>query len=61
MLSEKPNRFIRFHSAVDHVFVLESLIGIFRISKIRLQCAVADFQNAFDSVWRHGLMHKLLV
>lgn len=48
------------YSTTDHIFVLNSLIEILKSQKQKLFCAFVDFSQAFDSVWRVGLWHKLL-
>ena len=45
---------------MDHVYVLKSLIDIYKHLNKTLYCAFIDFSKAFDSVWRNGLWFKLI-
>ena len=46
----------------DHILVLKSLIDkyINRIGKSYLYVCFIDFSSAFDTIWRNGLIYKLL-
>ena len=47
-------------STTDNLYILQSLIEISQSSKQKLFCAFIDFRQAFDTVWRNGLLQKLL-
>ncbi|XP_063418148.1 uncharacterized protein LOC134700894 [Mytilus trossulus] len=49
------------YSTTDNLFVIYMLISIMKNKKKKLFCAFVDFAKAFDTVWRKGLWHKLLV
>ena len=60
-LLENQAGFRKGYGTSDHIFVLNSLIEIMKVSKKKLFCAFIDFSQAFDSIWRRGLWRKLLV
>ena len=45
----------------DHVFTLKTLIDQSFKRKEKLYACFVDFRKAYDTVWRKGLFHKLLV
>ena len=50
-----------YRIAADHVFVLNTIINsYFRKGKKVYACFV-DFSKAFDTVWRKGLLYKLML
>lgn len=57
---ENQAGFRKGYSTTDHIFVLNSLLEIMKSRKQKLFCAFIDFSQAFDSIWRAGLWHKLL-
>ena len=48
------------HSTADNIFIIKCLIDIARANKTKLFSCFIDFKQAFDTVWRNGLWHKLL-
>ena len=44
----------------DHMFVLRTLIDTYNRTGKKLYTCFVDFQKAFDSVWRSGMIYKLL-
>jgi hypothetical protein len=44
-----------------NLFILHSLFNILKNKKKKLYCAFVDFAKAFDTIWRDGLWHKLLL
>ena len=44
----------------DHLFVLKTLIDSYKAQGKKLYACFVDFQKAFDSVWRLGLIYKLI-
>lgn len=47
-------------STADNIFALYCLIEILHMRKKKIFCAFIDLKQAFDTVWRDGLWHKLL-
>ena len=43
------------YSTTDHIFVLQTLIELLKVKKMKLFCSFVDFSKPFDSVWRVGL------
>ena len=44
----------------DHLFVLRTLVDSYKSQGKKLYACFVDFQKAFDSVWRTGLIYKLI-
>ena len=51
--------FRKSHSTADNIFIIKSLIDIAKAKKSKLFGCFVDFRQAFDTVWRNGLWHKL--
>ena len=60
VLEENQAGFRKGYSCTDHMFTLHSLVEILKKNKKKLFCCFIDFSQAFDRVWRAGLLHKLL-
>ena len=58
--SENQAGFRKGYGTTDHMFVLNSLIEIMKVSKKKLFCAFIDFSQAFDSICRGRLWRKRL-
>ena len=52
--------FRKGYSTADNIFILNSLVEIMKSRSKKLYCVFVDFKQAFDSVWRSGLLHKLI-
>ena len=58
----KPNkiRFRKGYRTADHVFVLNSMINSYTRKGKKIYACFVDFSKAYDSVWRNGLLYKLI-
>ena len=61
VLCENQIGFRKRYSTLGNLFILHSLFNILKNKKKKLYCAFVDFAKAFDTVWRDGLWHKLLL
>ena len=59
VIEEVQAGFRQNHSTADNIFVLKSLVDIAKANKLKLFSCFIDFKQAFDTVWRSGLWHKL--
>ena len=60
IIHENQAGFRKHYSTSDHLFTLQALIEILQKKKQKFFCAFIDFSQAFNKVWRAGLLHKLL-
>ena len=60
ILKETQTGFRKGYSTLDHIFVINNLIDIFKLKKKKLFCCFVDYTKAFDSIWREALWHKLI-
>ena len=51
--------FRKNHRTVDHIFTLKTIIQKYFSKKQNIYVCFVDFAEAFHSVWRVGLFHKL--
>ena len=58
----KPNQigFRKRYRTADHVFVLNSMIDSYTRKGEKIYACFVDFSKAYDSVWRDGLLYKLI-
>ena len=61
ILKENQTGFRKMYSTTDNIFVIHILFELLRHYKKKLFCAFIDFEKAFDTVWREGLWHKLIL
>jgi sorting nexin-29 len=61
VISENQYGFRQGYSTSDNLFTLQSFIEILKCKKKRMYCAFIDFIKAFDTVWRAGFWHKMLL
>ena len=61
VLSENQSGFRKGYSTSDNMFTLQSFFEILKCKKKKMYCAFVDFMKAFDTVWRAGLWHKMLL
>ena len=59
LLNDCQAGFRKGYSTTDNLFIINSLIDIMKMKRQKLYCAFIDFKQAFDTVWRNGLWHKL--
>ena len=60
IIHDYQSGFRKGFSTTDNMFLLHSLIQLAFKSKQKLFCAFIDLKQAFDTVWRDGLWHKLI-
>ena len=61
IIKENQAGFRKHYSTADNIFVIHILFEILKTYKKKLFCAFIDFEKAFDTVWREGLWHKLIL
>ena len=61
IIKENQAGFRKHNSTADNIFVIHILFEILKTYKKKLFCAFIDFEKAFDTVWREGLWHKLIL
>ena len=61
VLSENQSGFRKGYSTLDNMFTLQSFFEILKCKKKKMYCAFVDFMKAFDTVWRAGLWHNMLL
>ena len=59
IISDVQTGFRKGFSTSDNIFIINALIDILKSRNKKLFCVFVDFQQAFDTVWRSGLWHKL--
>ena len=59
----KPSQigFRRKFKASDHIFVLNTLLNSYFANGKPVYSCFVDFSKAYDSVWRDGLLYKLIL
>ena len=60
IIEQNQAGFRKGYSCADHLFTLHSLFELLKKRKMKLFTAFIDFSQAFDSVWRSGLWHKMM-
>ncbi len=60
LLSDFQAGFRSDYRTTDHMFVLHKTIKFYQNRGKKLYVAFVDFHKAFDKLWRHGLLIKLL-
>ena len=60
LLSDYQIGFRKNHRTSDHMLILKTLIDKYKKGKKPLYIGFVDFMKAFDTVWHHGLFHKIL-
>ncbi|XP_077984642.1 uncharacterized protein LOC144439242 [Glandiceps talaboti] len=58
--ADNQSGFRKYHSTVDNILILKTLIEKMRVEKKKLYVCFIDFQKAFDYVDRAGLFVKLI-
>ena len=59
IISDSQAGFRKGFSTSDNIFIINSLIDILKSRHKKLFCVFVDFKQAFDTVCRNGLWHKL--
>ena len=60
LISDSQIGFKKKARTIDHVFVVNTLFESFCKNGKKLYLCFIDFKKAYDSVWRDGLLYKLL-
>ncbi len=60
VMGESQAGFRHEYSTLNHIFVLKSVIELFKWKKKKLFRLFVDYAIAFDMVWREGLWYKLV-
>ena len=60
LITSSQAGFRKKHSTIDHIFVMHCLTEILNLKRKHLYCAFIDLKQAFDTVWRDGMWHKLI-
>ena len=60
VLNKKQIGFKKGSRTADHIFVLKTLIDIYKRKRQPIYSCFLDLRKAFDSVWRSGLFYKML-
>ncbi|MCG8110258.1 MAG: reverse transcriptase family protein, partial [Candidatus Thiodiazotropha taylori] len=59
VLTDCQAGFRKGYSTADNLFIINSLVEMFKAKHNKLFCTFIDFKQAFDTVWRDGLWYKL--
>ena len=51
--------FLKSHCTADHLFLLKSLVDLYKQRKKHIYACFVDFSSAFNNVWHAGLLYKL--
>ena len=60
-LSYFQTGYIRRYRTSDHVFILNTILNSYFHKGKRVYSCFVDFSKAYDSVWRDGLLYKLIL
>ena len=61
VLSDCQIGFKRNYRTSDHIFILNTVLNSYFSRGKRLYACFVDFSKAYDSVWRVGLLYKLIL
>jgi hypothetical protein len=60
VISENQAGFMDKRRTTDHIFMLHTIIQMYKKKQKHVFTCFVDFSKAFDSIWREGLFYKLL-
>ena len=61
ILSYNQIGFRRKYRTADHIFVLNTILNSYFSKGKKVYACFVDFSKAYDSVWRTGLLYKLIL
>ena len=61
ILSHYQIGFRRGYRTADHVFILNTILNSYFSKGKKVYACFVDFSKAYDSVWRNGLLYKLIL
>ena len=61
ILSHYQSGFGRGHGTADHVFILNTILNSYFSKVEKFYTCFINFSKAYDSVWRNGLLYKLIL
>ena len=61
ILSHYQTGFRRAYRTADHVFILDTILNSYFSKGKKVYACFVDFSKAYDSVWRNGLLYKLIL
>ena len=61
ILSHYQIGFRRGYRTADHVFILDTILNSYFSKGKKVYACFIDFSKAYDSVWRNGLLYKLIL
>ena len=61
ILSHYEIGFRRGYRTTDHVFILDTILNSYFSKRKKVYACFVNFSKAYDSVWRNGLLYKLIL
>ena len=61
ILSHYQIGFRRGYRTANHVFILNTILNSYLVKGKKVYACFVDFSKAYDSVWRNGLLYKLIL
>ena len=48
------------YRTADHIFVLQTIVKCYFKKNVKIFACFVDFSKAYDTIWRNGLLYKLI-
>ena len=61
IFSHYQTRFRRGYRTADHVFIFNTILNSYFSKEKKVYASFVDFSKAYDSIWRNGLLYKLIL